>query len=138
MVGLDVGPLFKCESSFTDVAVRSRFPHRLSPRRIIPPVKKSLPSLSFRRVNPRLLFSRLPFEPAGIAILRPCREDTLALEAGLWEDSQSFPQPVPLKVTAGEVYCLTRLDPSLGQIRFLSSSCRERITTSLRSQSLHR
>ena len=126
------------KSLFTDVTVSSCLAYQPGPCRIIPPVKKSLPSLSFRRVNPGLLFSWFAFEPAGIAVLRPSREDSLALEAGFWEDFQSFPQPVPLKVIAGEVYCLTRLDPSLGQIRFLSSSCRERITTSLRSQSLHR
>jgi hypothetical protein len=138
MIGLDIGSLFYRESSFTNVTMSRGLPHHPSPCRIIPPVKKSLPSLSFRRVNPRLLFSRLAFEPAGIAILRPSREDSLALKAGLREDSQSFPQPVPLNDTAGEVYCLTKLDPSLGQRRFLSFSCRERITTSFRSQSLHR
>ena len=122
----------------TDVAVGSGIPNYLGPRFIIPPVKKSLSSLSFRRIDPWLLFSRLAFEPAGFAILRPSREDSLALEAGLWEDSQSFPQPVPLNDTAGEVYCLTKLDPSLGQTGFLSGSCRERITTSFMSQSLHR
>ena len=138
MIGLDVGSLFYRERSFTNVTVSRGLPHYPSPCRIIPPVKKSLPSLSFRRINSWLLFSGLAFEPAGIAILRPSREDSLALEAGLWEDSQSFPQPVPLNDTAGEVYCLTKLDPSLGQTGFLSGSCRERITTSLMSQSLHR
>jgi hypothetical protein len=127
-----------CKRLKTDVAVGSGIPYDLGPGFIIPPVKKSLPSFSFRRVHPWLLFSRLPFEPAGIAILRPSCEDSLALQAGLWEDSQSFPQPVPLNDTAGEVYCLTKLDPSLGQTGFLSCSCRERITTSFMSHSLHR
>ena len=61
----------------------------------------SLPTLG--GFNSWFLFSWFLFQPATIAILRPEGKDCLALEAGLREDSQSLPQPVPLKVTAGAV-----------------------------------
>jgi hypothetical protein len=64
-------------------------------------VKKGLPFFSFRRFNSGFLLSGLSLEPAGIAVLRSRCEDCLALEAGLGEDDQSLPHPLPLNVTAG-------------------------------------
>jgi hypothetical protein len=83
------------------------------------------------------LLSRFTLKPAGVTVFRPSRKDCLALEAGLREYDQSLPQPVPLKVTAGAVYSLTRLLPSLGQTGVRSFSVSVRITTMCRLQVLH-
>ena len=111
------------------MAMRGRLPHPFSPRFIRRVIKQGFPYSSGRAVNSWCLCAWLTLSAAGVTILRPSRKDCLALEAGLREYSQSLPQPVPLKVTAGAVYSLTRLLPSLGQTGVRSFSVSVRITT---------